>query len=146
MPVEELVSDSLIEEITEPGGCVVEVVECEHGTLKRKCLVCELQDELVEREKYWLQRIAEYQSENERLKDEKASYRVEPASVCGDCMGYEYGKSLPRDKAAPDKGRYWYPGSCNIEDVSDELPHDAPPPKWCPLRTAPVLIVLKEVE
>jgi hypothetical protein len=72
------------------------------------------------------------------------SFQIEPASTCGECMGYAYGKDLPREEIDVGRGRYWYPGTCEIEDVCDELEVDQIPPDWCPLRKNPVLIVLKE--
>jgi hypothetical protein len=96
---------------------------CNHAKRKRECPACA--------------ELTALREENERLRElVKESFQVEPATTCGDCMGYEYGKDLPDYSG-------FYPGKCNIEDVSDELPYDAVPPDWCPLRKNPVLIVLK---
>lgn len=70
---------------------------------------------------------------------ELAHARVEPVHdrTCGNCMGYVYGDAK---KGFND----WHPGSCNIEDVSDELPYDKEAPDWCPLHKGPVVLMLGE--
>jgi hypothetical protein len=80
----------------------------------------------------------------QREKKLMESFQIEPATTCGECLGYRFGKDLPRNEVDVEKGQYWRPGSCEIEDVSDELPYDAVPPDWCPLRKNPVLIVLEK--